>query len=496
MALWSNPFAKKMCWSAWRSRSICMSKMAMARRNSEHMLQGTLMDIVTDNNPWEQKLLRTAKLLQSHIPFDYLAIGMKNMDSLPYQGRNFLRLGFNEYQMIGFDDLLTIGGIKRQELIKLQEPVAADLVTALSTMMEILQMFAGKNLEKAFVAKTFKTASNLSAFIPVTGHKGYTLSFYSRKNDAYSNRHAALLKRLQIDLGQLIEGILTSSQAIEHARTEQIIASPKSGVKKAEKHGFDGIIGSSHLLLTALDHLTLVAPMDTSVLILGESGTGKERFARSVHGLSARKSKPLVTVNCAALPTHLIESELFGHEKGAFTGAVDRRIGKFEQANGGTIFLDEIGELPLESQSKLLRVLQEKEIERLGGRETLKIDVRVIAATNCNLEKEVAAGKFRLDLYYRLNIFPILLPSLRERKEDIAELAAFFVSKYSERVGKPEMVLAPQALTELDGLSMAGERSRTGASDRKECPARPGYGNRTYQYPNYEGVGGGNGGGE
>jgi DNA-binding NtrC family response regulator len=427
----------------------------LARRNSEHMLQGTLMDIVTDNNPWEQKLLRTAKLLQSHIPFDYLAIGMKNMDSLPYQGRNFLRLGFNEYQIINFDDLLTIGGIKRQELIKLQEPVAADLVTVIYNDKDFKNV-CREDLEKAFVAKTFKTASNLSAFIPVAGHKGYTLSFYSRNHDTYSNRHSALLKRLQRDLGQLIEGILTTSQTSAGTKTEQIKDIPKNALKKAEKHGFDGIIGSSHLLLTALDHLTLVAPMDTSVLILGESGTGKERFARSVHGLSARKSKPLVTVNCAALPTHLIESELFGHEKGAFTGAVDRRIGKFEQANGGTIFLDEIGELPLESQSKLLRVLQEKEIERLGGRETLKIDVRVIAATNCNLEKEVAAGKFRLDLYYRLNIFPILLPSLRERKEDIPELAAFFVNKYSERVGKPEMVLAPQALTELAAYQWPG----------------------------------------
>jgi DNA-binding NtrC family response regulator len=429
---------------------------AIARRNSELMLQGTLTDIVADSSSWGQKLLKTAKLLQSHIPFDYLAIGMKNLDTLPYQGRSFLRLGFNEYQVITSDDLLTISGIKRSDLLKLQEPVPDDNVTAFYNGVEFTDL-CRKNTEKVFAAKTFSTTANLNAFIPVQGHHGFTLSFYSRKYDTYNNRHLALIKKLQRNLSQLIDSILTATtEAAAVSQPEPMTVIAKPILKNAPKHGFDEIIGSSHLLLTALDHLSLVAPMDTSVLILGESGTGKERFARSVHGSSARKSKPLITVNCAALPTHLIESELFGHEKGAFTGAIDRRIGKFEQAIGGTIFLDEIGELPLESQSKLLRVLQEKEIERLGGRETIKVDVRVIAATNCNLEKEVAAGKFRLDLYYRLNIFPIPLPSLRERKEDIPELAGFFVRKYSERVGKPDMSLAPQAISDLTAYHWPG----------------------------------------
>jgi len=426
----------------------------LARKNNELLLQGTLIDIISDTVAWEQKLLKIAKLIQPHIPFDYLAIGLKNMDTLPYKGHCFLRLGFNEYQSIGLDELLTVAGLKKNELLKIQEPVAGDNQTAIYNGADFINV-CRQNTEKALAARTFKMAANLALFIPVAGHNGFTLSFYSRKSDAYNSRHLGLTKRLQKILAPLIDGILNTTVNVP-VNHEPINTSPQKLTKAAGKPGFEGIIGSSHLLLTALDHLALVAPMETSVLILGESGTGKERFAKSIHSLSSRKNKPMVTVNCAALPTHLIESELFGHEKGAFTGAAERRIGKFEQANGGTIFLDEIGELPLESQAKLLRVLQEKEIERLGGRETLKVDVRVIAATNCNLEKEVAAGKFRLDLYYRLNIFPILLPSLRERKEDLPELAAFFVGKYSERAGKPGMSLSAQALNDLAGYHWPG----------------------------------------
>ena len=186
------------------------------------------------------------------------------------------------------------------------------------------------------------------------------------------------------------------------------------------------IIGKSPLFLEVLKNVRIVGPAETSVLILGESGTGKELIAQAIHLISARKAKPLVVVNCATLPANLIESELFGHEKGAFTGALDKRIGKFEQADGGTIFLDEIGELPPDLQIKFLRVLQEKEIEPIGGQKR-KINIRVIAATNRKLEDEMVAGRFRMDLYYRLNVFPIFLPPLRERKEDIVLLANHFL---------------------------------------------------------------------
>ncbi|MEO4004995.1 sigma-54 dependent transcriptional regulator [Flavobacterium sp. CAU 1735] len=211
----------------------------------------------------------------------------------------------------------------------------------------------------------------------------------------------------------------------------------------------EGIIGNSALLKDVIEKIKIVAPAQTSVLILGESGTGKERVAHAIHDLSAHKSNAIVVVNCAALPQSLVESELFGHEKGAFTGANTLRIGKFEQAHNGTIFLDEIGELPLDSQVKLLRVLQEKEIQRLGGSSTVKINVRVVAATNRSLEKEVAEGRFRLDLYYRLNVFPIQLPPLKERKEDIEALAYYFLAKYAASSRKNVTGINPFALAQL-----------------------------------------------
>jgi len=204
----------------------------------------------------------------------------------------------------------------------------------------------------------------------------------------------------------------------------------KSEIMVTDKYSFQ-IVTQSRSMENILEHIRLAGPSETSVLILGESGTGKELVAKAIHEASNRKSRPLVVVNCGTLPPTIIESELFGHEKGAFTGAVEKRIGSFEQANGGTIFLDEIGELPADLQVKFLRVLQQKEIQPVGG-STRKVDVRIIAATNRHLDEEVAAGKFRMDLYYRLNVFPIVIPPLRERKEDILLLANFFITKFAD----------------------------------------------------------------
>lgn len=198
---------------------------------------------------------------------------------------------------------------------------------------------------------------------------------------------------------------------------------------------FSEIIGKSAELQQTLRLISRVAPTNSTVLILGETGTGKELVARAIHENSPRKTKTMIKLNCATLPHNLIESELFGHEKGSFTGATDRRLGKFEQAHYSTLFLDEIGEMPLELQVKLLRVLQEKEIERIGGHNTIEVNVRIIAATNRDLGLEVEAGRFRADLYYRLNIFPIFLPSLRDRREDIASLTTHFIQKLSKKVG-------------------------------------------------------------
>jgi DNA-binding NtrC family response regulator len=219
---------------------------------------------------------------------------------------------------------------------------------------------------------------------------------------------------------------------------------------------FPKILGEHLIMQTAARELQRIAPSDSTVLLLGESGTGKELFARAIHQLSPRSAKPMVAVNCAAIPENLIENELFGHERGAFTGADSRRPGKFELADGGTIFLDEIGELPLAAQSKLLRVLEEKMVERLGGTVPFRADVRVIAATNRDLQSAAASGDFRSDLFYRLNVFPINIPALRDRGEDVTLIAEHFLDRFRKERRKPRLKFAPDALAALRGHSWPG----------------------------------------
>jgi len=209
------------------------------------------------------------------------------------------------------------------------------------------------------------------------------------------------------------------------------------------------LVGQSRALRQTLNQVAVVAPTDATVLLLGETGTGKELLARAIHERSARRDRPFVKVNCAAIPSGLLESELFGHERGAFTGAVSQRIGRFEMANGGTLFLDEIGEIPLDLQSKLLRVLQEQEFERVGGTRTLRVDVRVVAATNRDLAEMVAAGRFRDDLYYRLDVFPIAVPPLRARPEDVEPLVRHFVARFAARIGRRIDVISDDVLATL-----------------------------------------------
>ncbi|HEX2630425.1 MAG TPA: sigma 54-interacting transcriptional regulator [Chitinophagaceae bacterium] len=221
-------------------------------------------------------------------------------------------------------------------------------------------------------------------------------------------------------------------------------------------YNFSEIIGNADSMQKVYRLMSLVAESNTTVLVTGETGTGKELIARALHNTSPRRDKLMVKVNCAALPANLIESELFGHERGAFTGAIDRRIGKFELANHSTLFLDEIGELPLEAQAKLLRVIQEREVERLGGKQIIKIDVRLVAATNRNLEEEVKAGRFRADLYFRLNVFPVQLPPLRDRVEDIEPLTHFFVSKYSRNTGRKIRKVSPGVIQQLRSYTWPG----------------------------------------
>ncbi|MBW6486117.1 MAG: sigma-54 dependent transcriptional regulator [Syntrophobacterales bacterium] len=248
-----------------------------------------------------------------------------------------------------------------------------------------------------------------------------------------------LMKPLDIDELKILLG-----KALEHyhLREENIMLKERLG----DRFDFSRIIARSAKMRGLVDMLSLVAPSDATVLIMGESGTGKEVAANAIHHNSPRAGQAFIKVSCAALPETLLESELFGHEKGAFTGAMARREGRFQLADGGTIFLDEIGEMSTAVQTKLLRVLQEKEFQPLGGNRTVKVDIRVIAATNRDLEAEVKSGRFREDLYYRLNVVPIMLPPLRERKEDIPPLAEHFLSLYSSKSGKALKGIAGKAM--------------------------------------------------
>jgi formate hydrogenlyase transcriptional activator len=261
------------------------------------------------------------------------------------------------------------------------------------------------------------------------------LSLVSQQKNRYSDEDAVFLQEVANQV----------ALAIQNMQSYQEIDSLKARLEKENvylreelhtEHNFEEIVGNSPALLKVLHTVDQVAPTDSTVLIYGETGTGKELVARAIHSRSARNGRALVNVNCSAISAGLVESELFGHMKGAFTGALERRIGRFELAHGGTIFLDEIGELSLETQVKLLRVLQEHEFEPVGSSRSLRVDVRVIAATNRNLSEAVQAGRFRSDLFYRLNVFPIELPPLRERRSDIPQLVAFCISRFSKRLGK------------------------------------------------------------
>jgi len=275
-----------------------------------------------------------------------------------------------------------------------------------------------------------------------------TLVVASLREENFPERDAELLRHIANQIAIAVENALAFRRMADRAQTlreEKLYLQDEIRTE----YNFEEIIGDSVTLRRILEELQTVAPTDSTILILGETGTGKELIARAIHHLSARRERTLVKVNCAAIPTGLLESELFGHEKGAFTGAIAQRIGRFELAHRGTIFLDEVGDIPLELQPKLLRVLQEQEFERLGSVRTTRVDVRVVAATNVDLAQKVAANQFRSDLYYRLNVFPIMIPPLRERKEDIPLLVRYFAQKYARRMKKPIDAIPMKAMAAL-----------------------------------------------
>lgn len=264
-----------------------------------------------------------------------------------------------------------------------------------------------------------------------------------------------VLKGLCSQISVALANILANEKLLHYKRQlEQENVYLKEQIKTI--YNFSEIIGSGAPMQKVYHLMSLVADSNSTVLVLGETGTGKELIARAIHNASTRKDKLMIKVNCAAMPANLIESELFGHERGAFTGALERRIGKFELAHNSTLFLDEIGEMPPEAQVKLLRVIQERELERVGGKDTIKVDVRIVAATNRDLEEEVKAGRFRSDLFYRLNVFPISLPPLRERTEDLEMLTNFFVTKYSKNSGRKITRVSPKVIQQLRSYPWPG----------------------------------------
>lgn len=300
-------------------------------------------------------------------------------------------------------------------------------------------------------------SSRSFCFVPLTtgARRLGAMGFVSLEKEAYSEADLEFLQQVANPVAVAVENALAFQ---EIAQLKDKLAKEKLYLEEELRleHGFEDIIGDSDALKQVLKQVEVVAPTDSTVLIQGETGTGKELIARAIHRLSGRNERTFVKLNCAAIPTGLLESELFGHERGAFTGAIMQKAGRFELADKGTIFLDEVGEIPLELQSKLLRVLQEQEFERLGSTKTIRVNVRLIAATNRDLRAMVEAKQFRSDLYYRLNVFPVTVPPLRERREDIPTLVRYFTQHYAGRMKKNIQAVPAKTLEILSHYAWPG----------------------------------------
>jgi formate hydrogenlyase transcriptional activator len=349
----------------------------------------------------------------------------------------------------------------RQELIKPEVTVLRDMSPsgdAIATGKSVCVRGAELDRYPSEVIKILREAGiQTICCIPLVtqGRTFGTLNVASRRLEAFPEREISLLQQVGAQIAIAVENALAFKEidALKDKLAEEKLYLEE---EIRSEFNFEEIIGDAPSLKRALAQVEVVAPTDTAALILGETGTGKELIARAIHNLSPRHQRTFVKINCAAIPSGLLESELFGHERGAFTGALNQKIGRFELADHGTLFLDEVGDLPMELQPKLLRVLQEHEFERLGSNRTIKVDVRVVAATNQDLAKQVADRTFRSDLYYRLNVFPIQIPALRERREDVPLLVRYFVQKFSRRLNKVVEYVPAEAMNALANYSWPG----------------------------------------
>jgi len=422
----------------------------LRQREAETAMQLAVNNAILTIRDRSAMMLAVCGQIGRLMPYDFMGIRVVGQDGKYLSSENFMREPGNGYVEFSPEEFLDIGPEKERfvreslELISRPGVYSGEVFEELCREFELVAMVRDRLQIRSFISFELWNSYGSRAGL-----------FMARKQAPFGLGDLETIRLIIPQLSLALQNYFAFEQIdrlrrkLEGERT-YLIEEIRAG------YNFEEIIGSSDALAAVLQRVSQVAPTDATVLIQGETGTGKELIARAIHNLSPRRDQVLVRVNCAALPAALIESELFGHEKGSFTGAIERRIGKFELADGGTIFLDEVGELPLELQSKLLRVLQERELERVGGRRVIPVNVRVVAATNRDLEKEVASHHFREDLYFRLNVFPLYLPPLRERRDDIQPLAMHFARKFAREFGKPVRVIREADIRELASREWRG----------------------------------------
>ena len=421
------------------------------RRNAEEVLRAseqrkrTLLEInnAIINNLTQEALFASAyEAIRRVVPFDRAAFLLYQPESKTLK-------------------LLSMSGAEESEFFRLGKEYDLQETRVSAWVLEHQEVVMRGDLEreKKSLGEQRLVAEGIQSYcvVPLVamGTSIGTFTVWSEARHRYTQEDAELLREVANQVALAVANMKSYEEiAALKARLEKENVYLQEEIRTV--HNFEEIVGSSPALLALLRRVDQVAPTESSVLIFGETGTGKELIARAIHDRSNRKDRPLVKVNCSAISAGLVESELFGHVKGAFTGAFERRIGRFELADGGTIFLDEVGELPLETQVKLLRVLQEREFEPVGSSRSVRVDVRIICATNRNLEESINEGTFRSDLYYRLNVFPLEVPPLRERPSDIPQLAMFFLSRYARNLGKKIDGITAAATDKLTNYSWPG----------------------------------------
>lgn len=420
---------------------LALAKSAYRRlheQDQENQLLLRIHESLLQHQAWSEQLLQDgdlshklhgiAQLLKEYIPFQLLSFRLPE----PVKGCHwyvYQEESAEQLRLLHERQLVDLYGVDSQQLEKLREPPRE----AVRYGERSLEEAATKHPVDRKLVPRLHFRSKIYQPLRLQNDRCIALSFYSA-HEEYRPYHLSLLQRLLLTLQLNLDNALAFEKL---ATFQKRLVLEKDYLKEALEDGQNPpVIGRSARMVQIMHQIERVGPTDATVLLTGETGTGKEVYARMIHQRSQRAEHTLIKINCAAIPEHLIESELFGHEKGAFTGAHKQHIGKFELANGSTLLLDEIGEIPINLQTKLLRVLQEKEIERVGGNHAIPVDVRIIAATNRNLLKEVQAGRFRSDLYYRLHVLPIELPALRDRPEDIPLLTNHFIEIFGRKIGK------------------------------------------------------------